>query len=400
MGTSASGSNSINPENRQECHLLLVHGYIQQTAKCLSNIISTDIIAVISIFYHNPESKLLFCIMANRRPAESYFINIDDECLNCHQFRIYTFQNKCYNSRVCQNTSSFTSAQNVLLPKAINQSIHKIGNTSYDMYSANLYSSYRMIFRHNEDYHNSNCVAFLFNEIEFFKPKQEPIIGFKWDLPNLSETDSQLLYSDKYGLLGIGPGSYAMHATSKIWNLSFSSSAYFAQNSYHNKWKWECILKSRKSSERDLLGFNVTMIDDDIIMIVGAYHMELMNLENKKRMYCPDGIKRYRFGITCDDNKDRAFIAGGVRSDVDWRDDVDVNTIFYYDMHKQCWFKYGTSKVLDNDQWPKLWMTQSNILNVFGANGKLECWDTRTDSDSKSCVIDSDVSMFRFWRVV
>ena len=44
--------------------------------------------------------------------------------------------------------------------------------------------------------------------------------------------------------------------------------------------------------------------------------------------------------------------------------------------------------------------TQSNVLNVFAANGKLECWDTRTDSDSKTCLIDSDVPACRFWRVV
>ena len=374
-GNCSIGSNSVDPKNTADCHVLLVHGYILQTAKCVHRIISLDVIAIISRFYRNHESKLLFnantlCKYTlpsinqyrSRRYTASYFINIDNKCFNFHQFKIYNFQNEIYESSVIANASSFTSAQNVLLPKAINQSIQNIGNTSYDMYSSRLNPSYTMIFQHCEDdNHKLNCLAFLFNEIEFFKPKQEKIIGFKWNLPNLSETYSQLLYSDKYGLLGVGPGSYARNATTKIWNLSFNSSAYFAQNSYKNKWKWECILESKKSSERDASGFNITMIDDDIIMIVGAYHMELINLKTKKRMYCPDGPKRYNFGITYDDNKDRVFIAGGVRIIYSrtihyYKPHIHVNTIFYYDMHKQCWFKYGISKVLDRDEWPKLWM--------------------------------------------
>ena len=282
--------------------------------------------------------------------------------------------------------SSLCMKQSIKLPKIVTNKINTAYNKFYrfDTHSKegqkNYYKydsdTYTIIFnrglghRHEtSSVWDKKCYAMVFNDREMYKSDTSSIIGFKYSLPTCKRELSQLLYSDRYGLIAVGGGI-------SIYNLSFRNRDFHSQNK--KQWKWLSFghLQARRKD------FSCVMLDAKRLMVVGGdsrprfANSELIDLSghrNERTKVTECAISRNKCGIMYDNYNKRTFVGGGKYVG----DAMDE----FYDLEKDKWICYarsGQNQLYDSfKDWPNLYSADYQVIYMTNNKAEIRMIDLR-----------------------
>eukprot|EP01084_Bolivina_argentea_P016043 30061_1 len=285
------------------------------------------------------------------------------------------------------NNTALVSAYNIKLPKFI---ITLIKDT-YTLSSKLLtyHDSFDIIFHGGSD---SDCVGYIIdpNQYQTVSPKGF-IESYIWKLPStVSEFNrcDNLIFSQKYGLIGLfSPGWYEQ-SKPRLYSLSFNVNdenyVNYKQSKSIGHWDWNLMNNSPYKNRR---GSCLTFINEDNVLLCGGEKhswsykhvtlysdVDLYNITSKKWIRMKNMTnKRCNHGIFVNDN--RIFVGGGtVQLGID---QFYKNRVEFCDLNKNIWVPLLDTDA-NHENKPVLWIENEYMLHIASTNANvIEMLDLR-----------------------
>eukprot|EP01083_Nonionella_stella_P306038 1070073_1 len=363
---------------------VLVYGYIRiHSEELLPNIIIPIDICHISLRYFSHNE--IFLIHFPIGTLDPLCIKVRSDFYTQHTMKIYELSSNQQHEVTAFvddkwriRESSLTFKQSIQLPPVITTKLnaaynkyYRFHNVAADYYPNASTDTYSIVFNRGDGHEsskeamwNKKCYAIAFNAREFHKNDTSSIVGFKYALPNCKRELSQLLYSDRYGLIAVGGGI-------SIYNLSFRNEQFYKQD--RKTWKWLSFghLQSRRKQ------FSTVMLDAKRLLVVGGDKRsdpksELIDLSghrNKRTTVTDCNGSRRKCGIMYDNYNKRVFVAGGTMTTVDE----------FYDLNQDKWCVYakptGYQRLFIN--WPSVYSSDMEVIFKTDGIGNVAFTDLR-----------------------
>ena len=374
---------------------MLVYGYMRDLEQSLFDdiIIPIDVIHICLKYFSHNEVLLIHLPISLGVPL---CVKARNNFYSQHRLRIFELNNIVSKNHIQDSTrlttdlwrmekASLTFKQNIKLPPIVTAKLNQAYNKYYrfdikseeggnidNYYKHGDTDTYSIIFNRGSGHQtetasvwNKKCYAIAFNDRELYKSDLSTIVGFKYSLPTCKRELSQLLYSERYGLIAVGGGI-------SIYNLSFRNKHFYAQDK--KQWKWLSFghLQARRKD------FSTVMLDAKRLMVVGGdsrvrdANSELIDLSghrNERTKVTNCNISRDRCGIMYDNYNKRVFVAGGRGGGKDE----------YYDVEKDQWIIYAQRGF--GREWPTIYSADKVIIYTTDNKGNIWSIDLRENKN-------------------